>query len=363
MVHRLSPVPSDVERGLSEQQVARSASGAVTMHDVAALAAVSVKTVSNVVNDYPHIRPETRQRVEQAISQLGYRVNASARNLRRGRTGVIGLALPELALPYFAELADSVIKAAESRSLTVLIEHTGGVRERELEVLQSQRRALTDGLLFSPLALGQDDADALDVGFPLVLLGERIFGGPKDHVTMANVDGAKAATQHLIERGAQRIAVIGAHRDERLGSAALRMDGYRQALAEAGLPLDPTLELEAGPWHRATGAAALQRAIDDGLQFDAVFGLNDTLALGALHVLHARGISVPAQVQVIGFDNIEETAFSLPTLTTLDPGREEIAREAVRLIEARIDGVAPQTPRLKVATHRIVQRDSTLLRP
>ncbi|WP_456847225.1 LacI family DNA-binding transcriptional regulator, partial [Cellulomonas sp. P5_C6] len=143
---------------------------AVTMHEVAARAGVSIKTVSNVVNGYQYIRPATKERVEAAIAELGYQVNISARNLRRGRTGIIGLAVPELSLPYFAELADSVIRAAEARGLTVLIEQTGSVRERELEVLSGQRRHLTDGLIFSPLELGPQDADALRVDFPMVLL-------------------------------------------------------------------------------------------------------------------------------------------------------------------------------------------------
>src|SRR5690625_897737 len=92
---------------------------AVTMHDVARLAEVSIKTVSNVLNDYPHVRPATRDRVLRAVDELGYRLNTSARNLRRGRTGLISLAIPELALPYFAELADEIIDAAESRQLRV----------------------------------------------------------------------------------------------------------------------------------------------------------------------------------------------------------------------------------------------------
>lgn len=98
---------------------------AVTLHDVARASGVSIKTVSNVINDYPHIRPATRERVEAAIAELGYSPNLSARSLRRGRTGVIGLALPELSLAYFAELADSVMRAADRRGLTVLIEQTG----------------------------------------------------------------------------------------------------------------------------------------------------------------------------------------------------------------------------------------------
>ncbi|HEY0117268.1 MAG TPA: LacI family DNA-binding transcriptional regulator [Cellulomonas sp.] len=330
------------------------------MQDVAAVAGVSIKTVSNVLNGYQYIRPTTRQRVEAAIDQLGYQINLTARNLRQGRTGMIGLALPELSLPYFAELADSVIEAADEAGLTVLIELTGAVRERELEVLTGERRRLTDGLLFSPLALGQEDAAVLDVGHPLVLLGERIFDGPADHVTMANVDAARAATQYLLAAGRRRIALVGAHPGEQVGSAGLREAGYRQAIEAAGLRVDPALVAEAGLWHRSTGADAMRRLLDSGTEVDAVFALNDAMALGALHVLHDRRIAVPEQVAVVGFDDIDEAKYSSPTLTTISPGREQIARTAVDLLRSRIvDGAGAGPFRQVVADFSIVVREST----
>lgn len=170
-----------------------------TLHDVARLAGVSIKTVSNVVHEYPHVRPQTRERVLSAIRELAYRPNLSARGLRSGRTGVIGLAVPELRENYFAELADAVIRAADRRGLSVLIEQTNGDRAKELQSLGGGRLQLTDGLLFSPVGLGQGDVDALDVPIPLVLLGERIFGGPTDHVTMHNTSSARAAVEHLLD--------------------------------------------------------------------------------------------------------------------------------------------------------------------
>lgn len=334
--------------------------GGVTMHDVAARAGVSIKTVSNVLNEYPYIRPATRERVERAIAELGYQVNLSARNLRRGTTGIIGLALPELRLPYFAELADSVIRAAEQEGLTVLIEQTGAERARELAVLTSAQRQMTDGLLYSPLALDLGDLTSLDLDFPMVLLGERIFGAKADHVTMANVDAARAATEHLVACGRRRIAVVGAHLDESSGSAALRLDGYRAALDVAGLPYDPTLVGEAGLWHRATGAEAMNRLLDAGVDIDGVFAMNDALALGVLHALHDRGIAVPEQVAVIGFDDIEEAQYSSPTLSSISPGREQIAQTAVALLRERIDrGDGAGAPRTVVADFTVVPREST----
>lgn len=332
-----------------------------TMHDVAKLAGVSIKTVSNVVNGYPYIRDTTRDRVLAAIKDLDYQMNISARNLRSGRTGMICLAVPELSLPYFAELADSVIRAAEDVGLTVIIEQTGADRKRELEILSGKRKHLTDGLIFSPLELGPEDKDAFDVDFPVVLLGERIFGSSHDHVTMHNVEAARAATAHLIAQGRRRIAIIGAHEGEQVGSARLRTEGYLQALQEAGIDPDPALIGESGPWHRANGAEAMHRMLDAGTKVDAVFGLNDALALGALHALHVRRISVPGEVAVIGFDDIDEARYAAPPLSSVSPGREEIARTAVRLLSDRIANPQDHRPPVEVvADFELILRESTV---
>ncbi|AZZ50310.1 LacI family DNA-binding transcriptional regulator [Rathayibacter rathayi] len=328
---------------------------AVTLHDVARTADVSIKTVSNVINDYPHVRPATRARVQAAIAQLGYRPNLSARSLRRGRTGVIGLALPELSLPYFAELADSVMRAADARGLTVLIEQTGGDPERERRVLTSERRQLTDGLLFSPLGLA--DEDALVVNVPLVLLGERIFTGRVDHVTMQNTAAARAATAHLLASGHRRIVALGTHPDAAVSSASLRLEGYRAALADGGID-DERIIGVSGPWRRSGGAEAMRRVLASGLDFDAVFALNDTLALGAMRALQEAGVRVPDEVAVIGFDDIDEARYCSPSLSSVDSGRDEIARIAVELLQARIDGSRTGPGTLHEAAFTVVARES-----
>jgi DNA-binding LacI/PurR family transcriptional regulator len=336
---------------------------AATLHDVARLADVSIKTVSNVINDFPHVRPATREKVQAAIETLGYQPNLSARSLRSGRTGVITLALPELSLSYFAELADSVLAAAAARGLTVLIELTGGDRERELEMLHSPRRKLSDGLLFSPLGLGQDDVDLVAMTYPMVLLGERIFGGPADHVTMQNVEAGRAATEYLLSLGRTRIAVVGAHRGEIIGSAGLRLRGYRDALEAAGIPLDDSIIGYTDLWHRSNGATSMRSLLASGATFDAVFGLNDTLALGAMRVMQEAGIVIPTDVAVVGFDNLDEGAYSLPSLTTIDPGREQIATSAVEILLDRIGHRSDSTlaAREIMADFSIVERESTQL--
>ncbi|WP_250445297.1 LacI family DNA-binding transcriptional regulator, partial [Actinotalea sp. C106] len=222
-----------------------------TMRDVARAAGVSVKTVSNVVNDFPHVSAATRGRVLEAIETLGYQMNFSARNLSLGRTGMITLAVPELSLPYFAALSDEVISAASERGYTVLIEQTGGVRERELGVLVSARRRMTDGLIFSPLALRGPDAPTLEVDFPVVLLGERSLHSRVPHVAMANVDAARAVTEHLLALGRRRIALVGTFDPQGAGAGSLRTRGFLEALTAAGIEHRPALTGPAQAWTRS----------------------------------------------------------------------------------------------------------------
>ncbi|TCJ21692.1 LacI family transcriptional regulator [Microbacterium sp. PI-1] len=333
-----------------------------TMHDVARLAGVSIKTVSNVINDYPHVSAQTRERVQTAIDELGYRPNLSARGLRSGRTGVIGLAVPALSENYFAELADAVIRAADDRGLGVVVEQTSGDRARELQVITGGRLRLTDGLLFSPVALGQPDADALDTGFPLVLLGERIFDGPTDHVAMHNTSAARAAVEHLLDIGRRRIALVGAEEDETPGTSStkLRLAGYREAFLEAGFEVDPRLIRTSAHWSRSGGLLAIRELISEGVAFDGVFALNDALGLGALRALGEAGLRVPEDVAVIGFDDIDEAKFSIPSMSSVDAGRTQIAVAAVDLLIERIEEKGGRrSPRTVKPGFRIVRREST----
>ncbi|MEN2739699.1 LacI family DNA-binding transcriptional regulator [Microbacterium sp. X-17] len=307
-----------------------------TLKDVAGAAGVSVKTVSNVVNGYEFVKAATRERVLAAIDELGYQPNLAARNLRAGRTGVIGLAVPSLSFSYFAELADAVLEASRKLGFVTLIEQTGGDRDAELELLRGSRLSMLDGLMFSPLGVSMDDVDSLNVDYPLVLLGERIFGGPTDHVVMQNVEGGYAATEHLIDIGRRRIAVLGAHVAERVGSAALRLEGYYAALKDRGIDAADELVVFREGWHRTDGAAATRQLLESGVAFDAIFALNDELALGALRVLNQEGVRVPDEVAVIGFDNLIEGQFAMPSLSTIDPGRPDIAQRAVDALIERI---------------------------
>jgi DNA-binding LacI/PurR family transcriptional regulator len=334
------------------------------LRDVAKLAGVSVKTVSNVVNDYVHVTEGTRERVQRAIEELNYRPNPAARSLRKRRSGLIGLAVPELGIPYFSELAGLIIDAAAEQSWTVLIDQTDGVAERELLVSEGIRSHLLDGLIFSPLAMGAEQLALRQDDTPLVLLGERVFDGPADHVAIDNVAAARDATAHLVSLGRRRIAAIGDQRHVPAGRTAhLRLEGYRQALAGAGLRYDEELVLPTDDYHRSDGAESMARLLELPEPPDAVLCFADLLALGALRTLLAAGRQVPGDVALVGFDDIEDSRFSTPTLTTIRPDKQQIARLAVSFLLSRIADGLDTSPREVQARHELVVRESTAGRP
>jgi DNA-binding LacI/PurR family transcriptional regulator len=326
---------------------------------VARLAGVSPKTVSNVVHGYTHVTDETRSRVQRALDELNYRPNLSARHLRAGRSGVIALALPELGIPYFAELARCVIKTAEEHGWTVLIDQTDGLAERERLVTAGIRDHLIDGLIFSPLAMGREDLRRRIDDTPLVLLGERIQDGPADHVSIDNVAAARTATAHLIKLGRRRIAAIGDQRDVGPGTARLRLTGFARALRQAGLAVDRRLVMPAPSYHRQDGAEAMTRLLHLDEPPDAVFCFNDLLAFGAIRTILSHGLRVPDDIAVVGFDDNEEGRFSTPTLTTIRPDKEQIARLAVSLLHERLGSGHDQPPRELRADSSLVIREST----
>lgn len=334
----------------------------VTLRDVAVRAGVSVKTVSNVVHDFAHVRPETRARVQRALADLNYQPNVSARNLRRGRSGIISLALPELEVPYFAELAQLVIAAAEEREWTVLIDQTEGRADRERRVAGGVRDQLIDGLIFSPAALGAAELTELFNGSrtPLVLLGERVHNWRADHVAIDNVAAAKAATLHLAGLGRRRIAAVGSQRATHDSAALYRYEGYRAGITESGMRLDPTLVVSTSSLHRADGASAMQELLALPAPPDAVFCFTDLLALGAMRTLADFGLRVPDDMAVVGFDDIEDGRFSIPTLTTVSPNKAEIARIAVSYLIDQIEGRGDQEPRECLVDYSLLVRESTV---
>ncbi|MBZ2197893.1 LacI family DNA-binding transcriptional regulator [Ruania sp. N2-46] len=319
---------------------------------------MSMKTVSNVINGYAHVAEGTKERVLAAVETVGYRPNLSARNLARGRSGVIALVVPRLEMPYFAGLAGQLIEQAEARGWFVLIHETGWDRMAERAAIEGQFPQRIDGLIVSAQQLERADLDQRTATTPLVLLGERSFGDAVHHVAIDNTAAARTAVEHLIERGCRRIAMVGA------SDAAAddpRRRGYLEALEAAGLELQPDLMLPIRANSGEEGERVVRELLESDVALpDGVFAVTDWVALGAMRALHLHGLRVPDDAAVVGFDDIPYARAVTPSLTTIAPDRAALAEVALRMLETQLNpagGLAE--PVHQTVPFELVVREST----
>lgn len=297
-----------------------------------------MKTVSNVVHDYPHVSDAMRARVRMAIDDLGYRPNALGRRLATGRTGLLTLAFASVEIPYFAELAERVSREARCRGYRLLLELTGGTAEGERAIVSADEAGLVDGVLFQPSVLSTLEIAQHRGDVPLVLLGEQAAPLSFDHVKIDNVAAAIAATTHLIESGRTRIAFVGHEKGHPSATSNQRIMGYQEAHERAGLTVLPELLIPSVSVSSHDAAIAVGAALDAGLEFDALVCRDDLAALGALRAVQERGLRVPEDVAITGWDDIAIAEAMSPSLTSISPDTEAIAAQALDMLEERIAG-------------------------
>ncbi len=312
--------------------------GKVRLQDVARVAGVSMKTVSNVVHNYPHVSAPMRERVQKVIDELGYRPNALGRRLATGKTGLLALAFSDVSLPYFSELARMVSSAAERRGYRLLLEQTDGTLEGERAVVASSEAGLVDGVIFQPSVMSWSEIAQHRGDVPLVLLGEGAAPVSVDHVMIDNTAAASEATRHLIGLGRTRIAFVGHEEHGPSATSRQRLTGYQDALERAGLRLDMSLLFPSEAISSRDAARAVGAALDRGATFDGLVCRDDLAAIGALRALHERGLTVPGDVAVTGWDNISMASFTYPSLTTISPDTPALAEAALDMLQERIAG-------------------------
>lgn len=335
----------------------------VTMRDVAAAAGVSPMTVSNALTGRRPVSDDARRRVLEAVDELGYQVNVAARSLRQGRTGIVGLAVPVLQSHYFGLLASLFVRRMTEEGLRVVVEETGGVRAGEIAALRGSRLNAYDGLVLSSVGLRDGEVDAVRGDLPVVVLGEEPFGHRVDHVSMANVAASADATRLLLRRGARRLALVGAPPLDEVdrpapGSIRTFVQRSRGFLAAAGEVEGVSVTSVDHGSTAAGGARAVEELLARGTPVDGLVCVTDTIALGALRALADRGVRVPDDVLVVGFDDVEEARFSVPRLSSVAPGHEEMVDAAVRLLLRRMADRGAE-PELFVGPAHVVEREST----
>lgn len=329
----------------------------VRLADVAAVAGVSMKTVSNVVHDYPHVTPEMRRKVQQAIDELGYKPNLTARRLATGKTGMIALAIPEIDHPYFSELSRYIAEEASARGYRVLVEQTLSNPAAERAVLNDREAGVVDGVIFHPVSMNSMEVARLKRDVPVVLLGESTMPVTADHVMIDNVVAAQEGVAHLLAQGRRRIAFLGVVEGDVTGSTDQRLLGYQQGLVDARMPLDPRLILSVTDFTPEESARAVREALAAGLGFDGLVCRDDRFATGALYALRTAGVRVPEDVAVVGWDDTELGRWATPTLTSIAPDKRELAATALQLLGERIDGYQG-IGRHRIVSHSLIVRES-----
>lgn len=334
------------------------AGGRVRLQDVADLAGVSMKTVSNVVRGYQHISPAMRDKVEAAIAELGYRPNLTARRLATGKTGMIALAIPELDQFYFAEIARLIGEEAGRQGYRILVEQTLNDVEAERAVIRDREEGLVDGVIFQPARIDTLEIARLRPETPLVLLGEAARPVSADHVMIDNTAAARDAVAMLVRSGRRKIAFLGTVSGDLTESTHLRLLGYQEALVAAGIPLDPALVLRSEGFAVDDGVRAITAALAAGVRFDALLCRDDQFAMSALRGLGLAGLRVPQDVAVLGWDDTAIARYATPAISSVSPDKEALVRTALRLLVDRMEGY-DGVGRHEIVPHSVVERDTT----
>jgi DNA-binding LacI/PurR family transcriptional regulator len=326
-----------------------------TMQDVADLSKVSKQTVSAVINGKPGITEETRVRVLAAVEQINYRMDLTARSLRTGRTHTVALLVTDISSPVLGTMASAAEERLYAQNYNLVLYNTHDDLERERFYVDSILQRSVDGVLF---VSAWDESTALDklqaAGIPIVVV-DRVphnYGGPA--VVLDNILAGRLAASHLLALGHRRLVHIGGPAEVHI--ARERLHGFRAVLAEHGIDC---LAIErADNWHVESGCAAMQRLLahDDG--FTAVLCAGDMLAIGAMHALRVVGCSIPADVSLMGIDDIELAAYLWPPLTTISQSIGQMAVLGVDMLLAQMAGTLPEPTRVQI-TPELVVREST----
>ncbi len=305
------------------------------MSDVAALAGVSHQTVSRVLNDHPSVRPETRRRVLDAIEALGYRRNSAARTLVTRRSGTVGVVTAGSALFGPTSTLIAIEEAARDSGLFVSV---ATVRRWDAaEVRTALDHFMTQGVDGAVVIAPQDDAlDAVrsyDARIPVVMVGlHQLSAGPVRAVAVDQYAGARAAVRHLLDLGHAQVVHLAGPQD--WIDARERVRGWRDELSAAGAPVSGPID---GDWSAERGYRVGLELVEEGLP-TAVFAANDQLALGLLHAFAERGVRVPAEVSVVGFDDVDGSAHFVPPLTTVSQDFAALGRHCLAVLRAQIEG-------------------------
>lgn len=330
----------------------------VSLKDVARHAGVSLGTASRVVNKKAGVKEENRLAVERAIAELGYQPNFIARSLKVRHSLTFGMLIPDISSPYYPDLVRGAEDEARKWGYSLLLVNTDRSQEREGQALQLLLEKQVDGLLYVSNTLQEDTHQALRTArCPVMLVSTRDYLRKElPSVSFDNCQGAMDATRHLLSLGHRRIALLaGPENDPNAGQP--RHQGYCDALREAGIPVDDSLILWGEDYSHAFGYQSGKALLQRGKPPTAIFSVADVIAMGACKAILDAGLRIPRDIAVMGFDGLAYTAYTYPSLSTIETPRYFMGARAARALIDSIDGRQPALE--TTLPHRLLVREST----
>ena len=332
---------------------------AVSIKDVAKHAGVSAMTVSRVVNGKKKVGKATREKVARTIRALNYRPNKIAQSLVLKRSEVLSLVIPDTANPFFAEMARGVQDYARTRGYSVILCDTGGHADLEKELVEISLRRMSDGLILVAPRMSDESISEISKFVPLVVVDRAIPGKRVLQVYIDNKDGARQATNHLIDLGHQRIGFV--EGPANVLNSLRRKEGFLAALKERGTRMQSSL-MKAGDFHVDSGYEAMKKFLQNRHLPTAIFASNDLMAFGLIVRAREGNVRVPDDLSIVGFDDIYFSSFSNPPLTTVRVPKFEMGVHAVKLLLSRLSENQP-IPDRENLRDTLVIRESTARAP
>jgi LacI family transcriptional regulator len=339
----------------------KTKSSKVTIVDVAEKAGVSFGTVSRVINNDIHVKPETRERVRGVMQKLGYTANRQARSLAGGRSNIIGVLVPDLGTGYIGEIIRGIDAELSLTDLDLILYTTRRTASKEANYVANLAKGMVDGLL---LVLPRSPADYIGTltnrGVPFVLIDYQGIGRDCPAVGATNWQGAYHATEYLIKLGHTRIGFITGSRD--LGCAEDRLEGYRSALRTYHIPDESELIYE-GNFFQPDGYAGASALLSLANPPTAIFASNDVMAMGVMDAVRSRDLRVPDDVSVVGFDDIPQAAMVRPGLTTVNQQLEKMGRVATQMLLDLFHNKNQPETRIELPTELVIRESCRPPRP
>ena len=316
----------------------------ITLKMVAEKAEVSVNTASRAINNKPDINLETKKRILQVAKELGYIRNAAAVALRTKKTGTIGVVIADNRNPFYAEVLNGMEEAAREKNYHIILANTQRNYRKEEEAINLLLAKRVDGLLITPVQDKDDDIkNLIDANIPFVVVGRDFKNIEVDAVYNDEIKGGFLATEYLIKKGHKRVALINGflHKSPAKG----RLEGYKKVLKKYGIPFDDAL-VTVGDIDVKDGYERTKQLLKKNLDFTAIFAYNDMMAFGAMQAVKEKGLRIPEDIGLVGYDDIPFSSLISPSLTTIRLKKQELGAESVKLLLSRINGNRKKTKKV-----------------